>query len=76
MNTKLVESLVQVIQSLTLEEQALLEERLREITRREQKNPLPTPDERKEKNLAEYAGVIHLTVDPLEYQQRIRDEWS
>ena len=27
-------------------------------------------------NLAEYAGVIQLTVDPLEYQQQIRDEWS
>ena len=26
--------------------------------------------------LAAYAGVIQLTVDPLEYQQQIRDEWS
>ncbi|KAM3090284.1 hypothetical protein ACKFKG_30300 [Phormidesmis sp. 146-35] len=26
--------------------------------------------------LAEYAGVIQLTVDPLDYQQQVRDEWS
>lgn len=26
--------------------------------------------------LANYAGVIQLTVDPLDYQQQIRDEWS
>jgi hypothetical protein len=27
-------------------------------------------------SLAPYAGVIQLTVDPLEYQQQMRDEWS
>lgn len=26
--------------------------------------------------LADYAGVIQLTVDPLDYQQQIRDEWA
>lgn len=26
--------------------------------------------------LADYAGVIQLTIDPLDYQQQIRDEWS
>jgi len=26
--------------------------------------------------LAAYAGTIQLTVDPLEYQQQMRDEWS
>jgi len=26
--------------------------------------------------LAAYAGTIQLTVDPLEYQQQLRDEWS
>jgi hypothetical protein len=26
--------------------------------------------------LAAYSGVIRLTVDPLDYQQQIRDEWS
>ena len=26
--------------------------------------------------LAVYAGVIRLNVDPLDYQQQIRDEWS
>ncbi|MEX0268786.1 hypothetical protein AB3R30_06580 [Leptolyngbyaceae cyanobacterium UHCC 1019] len=26
--------------------------------------------------LAAYAGVIQLTVDPLDYQQQIRDEWE
>jgi hypothetical protein len=26
--------------------------------------------------LAPYAGVIQLTIDPLEYQQQMRDEWS
>lgn len=29
-----------------------------------------------ESDLAAYAGVIQLTVDPLDYQQQIRDEWS
>ncbi|KOP25561.1 hypothetical protein AMR41_14700 [Hapalosiphon sp. MRB220] len=27
-------------------------------------------------DLNQYAGVITLTQDPLEYQQQIRDEWS
>ena len=27
-------------------------------------------------DLNKYAGVIKLTQDPLEYQQKIRDEWS
>ncbi|NJN60016.1 MAG: hypothetical protein HC879_22310 [Leptolyngbyaceae cyanobacterium SL_5_9] len=27
-------------------------------------------------NLADYAGAIQLTVDPLDYQQQIREEWS
>lgn len=26
--------------------------------------------------LSTYAGTIQLPVDPLEYQQQIRDEWS
>jgi len=26
--------------------------------------------------LADYAGAIQLTVDPLDYQQQIREEWS
>jgi hypothetical protein len=26
--------------------------------------------------LAAYAGVIQLTVDPLEYQHQIREEWT
>jgi hypothetical protein len=26
-------------------------------------------------NLNQYAGVIQLTEDPLQYQQRIRNEW-
>lgn len=26
--------------------------------------------------LANYAGVIRLPIDPLDYQQQIRDEWS
>jgi len=26
--------------------------------------------------LAAYAGMIQLTVDPLDYQQQSRDEWS
>ncbi|WP_180277385.1 hypothetical protein [Nostoc sp. 'Peltigera malacea cyanobiont' DB3992] len=30
--------------------------------------------QKQEFNLNEYAGVIQLTQDPLEYQQQIRDE--
>ncbi|NEP80667.1 MAG: hypothetical protein F6K39_22325 [Okeania sp. SIO3B3] len=26
-------------------------------------------------DLAEYAGTIKVSIDPLEYQQQIRDEW-
>ncbi|GGA17242.1 hypothetical protein [Okeania sp. KiyG1] len=26
-------------------------------------------------DLAKYAGTIKLSIDPLEYQQQIRDEW-
>lgn len=26
--------------------------------------------------LTDFAGTIQLTIDPLEYQQQIRDEWS
>jgi tRNA U34 2-thiouridine synthase MnmA/TrmU len=26
--------------------------------------------------LSAYAGCIHLTVDPIEYQHKIREEWS
>jgi hypothetical protein len=26
--------------------------------------------------LSDFAGTIQLTVDPLDYQQQIRDEWS
>jgi PHD/YefM family antitoxin component YafN of YafNO toxin-antitoxin module len=38
------------------------------IAAHEQQNPAAT--------LAEFAGTIQLTTDPLEYQQQIRDEWS
>ncbi|MCC5608344.1 hypothetical protein LC612_16490 [Nostoc sp. CHAB 5834] len=31
--------------------------------------------QKQEFNLNQYAGVIQLTQDPLEYQQQIRDEW-
>ncbi|MHC5937471.1 hypothetical protein [Nostoc sp.] len=31
--------------------------------------------QKQELNLNQYAGVIQLTQDPLEYQQQIRDEW-
>jgi hypothetical protein len=34
----------------------------------------PSPDTAPD--LTPYAGVLQLTVDPLEYQQQIRDEWS
>lgn len=30
----------------------------------------------KKHDLSQYAGVIKLTQDPLEYQQKIRDEWQ
>ena len=31
--------------------------------------------EKEEFNIAKYAGVIKLTEDPLQYQQRVREEW-
>ncbi|MEQ8971591.1 MAG: hypothetical protein RIE73_14500 [Coleofasciculus sp. C1-SOL-03] len=31
--------------------------------------------QKQEFNLNQYAGVIQLTQDPLEYQQQMRDEW-
>ncbi len=27
-------------------------------------------------DINQFAGIIHLTEDPLEYQQRIRNEWQ
>jgi len=27
------------------------------------------------RNLAEFSGVLHLSEDPLEWQQRVRGEW-
>ncbi|UBF29344.1 hypothetical protein K9N68_16810 [Kovacikia minuta CCNUW1] len=27
-------------------------------------------------SLASYAGVLSLSIDPLEYQQQIREEWT
>jgi hypothetical protein len=38
------------------------------IAAHEQQNPATA--------LAEFAGTIQLTTDPLEYQQQMRDEWS
>jgi hypothetical protein len=37
---------------------------------------LATHQEDMTSGLTAYAGVIQLTVDPLEYQQKIRDEWE
>ncbi|NEO54774.1 MAG: hypothetical protein F6K54_17820 [Okeania sp. SIO3B5] len=31
--------------------------------------------EAKNVDLAKYAGTIKLSIDPLEYQQQVRDEW-
>ncbi|MEM1170212.1 MAG: hypothetical protein AAGJ08_14315 [Cyanobacteria bacterium P01_H01_bin.35] len=31
--------------------------------------------ETKNVDLAKYAGSVKLSIDPLEYQQQIRDEW-
>lgn len=31
---------------------------------------------KEEFSLSKYAGLIKLTVEPLEYQQQIRDEWT
>ena len=32
-------------------------------------------NQKEEFNLTTYAGVIKLTEDPLQYQQKVRDEW-
>lgn len=37
---------------------------------------LEQPQRKSKIKLSQYAGVIQLTEDPLEYQRRIRDEWQ
>ncbi|NJL09679.1 MAG: antitoxin family protein [Calothrix sp. SM1_7_51] len=34
------------------------------------------PEQQADVDLNQFAGIIKLTQDPLEYQQQVRDEWS
>ncbi|MBN1773619.1 MAG: hypothetical protein JXB32_20315 [Deltaproteobacteria bacterium] len=34
------------------------------------------PGPRRRGGLAQFAGILHLTEDPLDYQQRVRAEWD
>lgn len=71
MNTKLVESLVQIIQSLSLEEQALLEEKLK---------PRSNWEEQQQKlqeihaQIAARRGEESLDLGLADYIQQCRDE--
>jgi hypothetical protein len=59
------------VPGLTLEELDRLEARLRELRHKRiagKQRPLT--------NLAQFAGVLRLAEDPLEWQRRIREDWE
>ncbi len=59
------------VQNLNAGELECLETRLREV--REQHR---AAQRRTQTDLAEFAGVLRLTGDPLDYQRRVRGEWE
>lgn len=66
MNAQLVQSIWLMIQALSQEEQGWLRSRFLQVE---------SPVASKVVNLNSFSGSIRLGVDPLEYQQQLRDEW-
>lgn len=73
MNTKLVESLAQIIQSLAPEEQALLEERLKATTQKERQQSYQELNELRERIFARRDGQP-LSPEPDEIIWQMREE--
>jgi hypothetical protein len=65
-NTRLIDSILMLIQALSREERGLLRSQLR--LGEEQLRPQRV-------DLNRFSGVIFLDIDPLSYQQQMRDEW-
>jgi len=57
-------------EKLPVPQKEALIERLTAQVRQERSAPDPR------RNLAEFSGVLRLTEDPLEWQQRVRGEWE
>ncbi|QYO67615.1 hypothetical protein [Leptolyngbya sp. 7M] len=67
MNIQLVESIKQLILALPQEEQLWLKAQLTEESNRQSAQVV---------DLNPFSGILQLQEDPLEFQQRIRDEWT
>ncbi|MBW4551004.1 MAG: hypothetical protein KME35_07835 [Aphanocapsa sp. GSE-SYN-MK-11-07L] len=67
MNIQLVESIKQLVLSLSEEEQGWLKAQLM----LEQ-----SPAGKRMVDLNSFSGVLHLQDDPVEFQRQIRDEWT
>jgi hypothetical protein len=65
-NTQLIDSILMLIQALSREERGLLRSQLR--LGEEQLRP-------QQVDLNQFRSVICLDIDPLGYQQQMRDEW-
>jgi hypothetical protein len=65
-NTRLIDSILMLIQALSREERGLLRSQLR--LGEDQFRP-------QQVDLNQFSGVICLDIDPLSYQQQMRDEW-
>jgi hypothetical protein len=59
------------VPNLNAEELERLEARLRELRQQRAAARGQT-----QTNLAEFAGVLRLTEDPLDWQRRVREEWE
>jgi hypothetical protein len=65
-NTRLIDSILMLIQALSREERGLLRSQLRF-------GEEPLRPQRVDLN--RFSGAICLEIDPLSYQQQMRDEW-
>ena len=59
------------VPGLSTEELEHLESRLKELRQKRAEAHKLTP-----RDLAEFAGVMHLPEDPLAWQRRMREEWE
>jgi hypothetical protein len=69
-NTRLIDSILMLIQALSQEERGLLRSQLRSQLRFGEEPLRP-----QRVDLNRFSGAICLEIDPLSYQQQMRDEW-
>lgn len=68
---KEVQRLVKAVRGLPPEVVEELIGLARSLSRRRRR-----PGVRRRAGLTQFAGILHLTEDPLDYQQRVRAEWD